>query len=274
MARTLGLVGGAGALPAVMAREARREGWRVVAFALGEPASLAADADRVVPCRLGDVGAILDVLAAEAIRHVVLAGTVRKDGLFREPALALDAAARALLDGSPDWSDEALLRTASAALDRLGIELLDQRRFLGPWLAPGGAAAGPAPEPRVTADIARGVALARELAAHGIGQTVVLRAGSVAAVEAMEGTDEAIRRGLALAGPGAVVVKAAAPAHDYRFDVLAVGVATVGLCAEGRAAALAVEAGRVLLLDRAQVGALAEQAGLSVVGIVGSEPAG
>jgi DUF1009 family protein len=114
--------------------------------------------------------------------------------------------------------------------------------------------------------------VARDLAGHGIGQTVVLRAGSVAAVEAMEGTDETIRRGLALAGPGAVVVKAAAPTHDYRFDVPAVGAATLDLCAEGRAAALAVEAGRVLLLDREHVAAVAERTRISVVGIPGGPP--
>src|SRR5512145_2977837 len=97
-AESLGLVGGAGALPAVMAREARREGWRVVAFALGEPGGLAEAADRVVRCRLGDIGPILEILAAEQIRHVVLAGRVSKDGLFH--GAALDDAARAIVEES------------------------------------------------------------------------------------------------------------------------------------------------------------------------------
>jgi DUF1009 family protein len=253
-----------------MAREARREGWRVVAFALGEPGGLADAADRVVRCRLGDVGPILEILAAEQIHHVVLAGRVSKEGLFH--GAALDAAARAIVEESLDWTDDALLSSASAALASMGIDVLDQRRFLGPWLAPAGPAAGPVPDARVEADLARGAAVARDLAAHRIGQTVVLRAGSVAAVEAMEGTDETIRRGLALAGPGAVVVKAAAPTHDYRFDVPAVGAATLDLCAEGRAAALAVEAGRVLLLDREHVAAVAERARISVVGLPGGRP--
>jgi DUF1009 family protein len=272
VAESLGLVGGAGALPAVMAREARREGWRVVAFALGDPGGLAETADRLVPCRLQNVGPILEVLAAEQIRHVVLAGRVSKDGLFH--GVSLDAAARAVVEESQDWTDDGLLRSATAVLASMGIDVLDQRRFLAPWLAAAGPAAGPPPDPRVEADLARGVAVARALAAHGVGQTVVLRAGSVAAVEAMEGTDATIRRGLALAGPGAVVVKAAAPTHDYRFDVPAVGAATLELCAEGQAAALGVEAGRVLLLDRDRVGAVAEQARISVVGIPGGPPVG
>jgi DUF1009 family protein len=265
MTGSLGLVGGAGDLPALMAREARQAGWRVVAFALTDPAPLARVADRVVPCRLGEVGPIFDVLAAERIRHVVLAGRVRKDGLFL--GMRLDESARALVDRSPDWTDDGLLRTASAALDAMGIELLDQRSFLAPWLAPAGWAAGPPPPEPVRADIGRGLAIARDLARHGIGQTVVLRAGAVGAVEAMEGTDEAIRRGLSLAGPGAVVVKATGPAHDYRFDVPAIGPATLAICVEGRAAAVAVEAGRVLLLDPEAVAALAERTGISVVGV-------
>jgi DUF1009 family protein len=262
---SLGLVGGAGVLPVLMAREARRAGWRVVAFALDDPASLATVADRVVECRLGEVGPVFEVLTSEQIRHVVLAGGVRKDGLFH--GMKLDAAARQLVERSPDWSDDGLLRTATAALSGLGIELLDQRGFLGPWLAPAGRAAGPPTPPGAAADIARGLAVARALAGEGIGQTVVVRAGSVAALEAMEGTDEAIRRGLRLAGPGAVVVKATSPAHDYRFDVPAIGSATLALCAAGQAAAVAVEAGRVLLLDREQIAAEAERTGISVVGV-------
>lgn len=272
MAGALGLVGGAGALPVLMMREARREGWRVIAFALDDPASLQDLADVVVPCRLGEVGPVLEALTREGIRHVVLAGRVWKDGLFQGGAL--DEAGRALLGRSPDWSDEGLLRRAASALEAMGIELLDQRRFLAPWLAPSGRIAGPFADARVRGDIERGVAVARQLAEEGIGQTVVVRAGTIVAVEAMEGTDEAVRRGLTLAGPGAVVVKATGPSHDYRFDVPTVGRATLMLCIRGGAAALAVEAGRVLLMDREAVQAEAERVGVSVVGVTGNSGIG
>jgi DUF1009 family protein len=265
MTRALGLVSGAGALPALMAREARRAGWRVVAFALAAPEPLAPHADRVLPCQLGDVGPILGVLAEEEIRHVVLAGRVRKDVLFQ--GAPLDTAARQLLAQAADWTDEALLGTAVEALAGMGIEVLDQREFLAPWLVPCGAVAGPPVPPELEADVARGLALARELAGRGIGQTVILRSGSVAAVEAMEGTDEAVRRGLALAGRGAVVVKASAPTHDYRLDVPTVGPDTVDCCAAGGAAVLALEAGRVLLLERERVEAEAARVGMSIVGV-------
>jgi DUF1009 family protein len=266
MAAALGLVSGAGALPALMAREARQAGWRVVAFALAAvPEALGPHADRVVPIQLGDVGPILAVLADEGIRHVVLAGRVRKDVLFH--GVQLDPAARDLLSQAADWTDAGLLGAAVEGLAAMGIEVLDQRQFLAPWLVPRGRVAGPPVHPELEADVTRGLSLARELASRGVGQTVVLRAGSVAAVEAMEGTDEAVRRGLALAGRGAVVVKATAPVHDYRLDVPTVGPDTVDCCLAGGAAVLALEAGRVLLLERERVEAEAARTGMSIVGV-------
>jgi DUF1009 family protein len=268
MAQALGLVGGAGALPAIMAREARQAGWRVIAFAFTAPEFLVPHADRVVPCRLGDVAPIFAVLGEEGIRHVVLAGRVRKDVVFQ--GAPLDATARDLLAQAKDWTDEGILGAAVEAAESMGIEVLDQRRFLGPWLAPRGWIAGPSLDPAHVVDVTRGLALAREMASQGVGQTIVLRAGSVAAVEAMEGTDEAVRRGLALAGRGAIVVKASGRGHDYRLDVPTVGLETVACCAAGGAAALAVEAERVLLLQRERVEEEAARVGISIVGVAES----
>src|SRR5262249_11657029 len=171
-----------------------------------------------------------------------------------------------------DWTDESLLVTAVQGLTAMGIKVLDQRQFLAPWLVRHGAVAGPPVRPELEVDVARGLALARELAGRGGGQTVVLRCGSGAAVGAMEGTDETVRRGLALAGRGAVVVKASAPGHDYRLDVPTVGPDTVECCAAGGAAVLALEAGRVLLLERERVEAEAARVGVSIGG--GAERAG
>jgi UDP-2,3-diacylglucosamine hydrolase len=264
----LGLVGGAGLLPTLMAREARAAGWRIVAFALTEPTALLPVVDRVVPLRLDDVGLALETLRSEGVRHLVFAGRVWKDGLLR--AIPVVGVTRALLDQAPDWTDEGLLQTASAALEAMGVELLDQRRFLGRWLAPVGHLAGPPADPAALADARRGLEVARELARLSIGQTVVVKTGAVVAVEALEGTDETIRRGLALAGPGAAVVKAPASGHDYRFDVPAVGPETVARCAAGQARILAVEAGRVLLVDREALVAEAGRGGLTVIGLGGT----
>ncbi len=209
MAEALGLVGGAGTLPALMAREARRAGWRVVAFALAAAEPLVPHADRVVPVRLGDVGT-----------HPVGARRGEGSATWCSPGgSGRTCCSRArrwmrpperLLARAADWSDEGLLETAVQGLAAMGIEVLDQRQFLAPWLVPAGLVAGPPVPPALESDVARGLELAREMAERGVGQTVVLRAGSVAAVEAMEGTDEAVRRGLALTGRGAVVAKSPA----------------------------------------------------------------
>jgi hypothetical protein len=105
------------------------------------------------------------------------------------------------------------------------------------------------------------------MADHGIGQTMVLRHGAVTAVEAVEGTTEAIRRGTALSGPGAVIVKAVGRRHDYRMDMPAVGPETIEAAAAGQAAVLAVEAGRVILVEREAALRTADEAGLALVGI-------
>jgi DUF1009 family protein len=264
----LGLVAGSGSLPLLVARGARAQAGRLVVLALAEAGRFESLAHRVVPCQVGEIGPMLGVLAEEGIRQVVFAGRVPKEGLFH--GASLDAAARGLVARSRDWTDEGLLEAAAQALAGLGIELLDQRRFLAPWLAPEGHLAGPRAPAAVAADIARGAEVARAVARYGIGQTVVVRAGVVAAVEGMEGTDETIRRGLRLAGPGGTVVKAPRPGHDYRFDVPTVGEVTLGMCAEGQAAALALEAGRVALVERDRVTALADTAGISVVGLSGT----
>src|SRR5206468_7767067 len=129
------------------------------------------------------------------------------------------------------------------------ITLLDQREFLGDDLAAAGCWSARTPTEEERRDVERGLGLARQAAEARIGQTVVLRRGAIAAVEALEGTTEAIRRGTALAGPGAVIVKAVAPDHDYRFDTPVVGSESLRAAAAGRASVVAVEAGRVLVVE-------------------------
>ena len=124
-----------------------------------------------------------------------------------------------------------------------------------------------APSEPEWADIRRGLEVARGIADARIGQTVVVRHGAITAVEAVEGTTEAIRRGVTHAGPGAVVVKAVARDHDYRFDVPAIGLETLETAVAGGAAVLAVEAARVVAIDRAALVAAADAAGVALVGV-------
>ncbi len=266
MERALGLMCGAGALPAHVASEARRQGWRVVAFLFADAGALEGFVDRAIPSRLPDIGGVLDGLRREQVSAVVFAGKIWKRDVLAGAA-ASDPAGQALLKAAGGLSDRGLAEAVVETLAALGIEVLDPRDFVAPLLVPPGVLTPRAPSDAEWKDIRLGLSLARQCGGFGVGQTVVVKQGVVAAVEGVEGTSETIRRGCGLAGPGAVVVKAVAPRHDYRFDVPAVGSETVSALAQGRAGALAVEAGKVLLLDRDAVVARAGRDGIAIVSL-------
>ena len=254
---------GAGLLPALMAAEARRQGWRVVAFAFPGAPDLGAHAARTIASRLSEMGPIIGALQTERVAGVALSGKFWIGDLLR--AEAPDAAHARMAQGAGALVDANIASVIDATLAGLGIELLDQRAFLGAALAPEGCWTARGPSNAERADIRRGFEVARLVASASIGQTVVLRRGAVSAVEASEGTTDAIRRGTALAGPGAVVVKAVAPGHDFRFDTPVIGLETLEAAAAGHAAAVAIEAGRVLVLDREAIVRRADEARIALV---------
>ncbi len=269
MERTLALMAGAGVLPARAAGEAARQGWRVVAFAFEDAPGLDGAAAEVIPSGLHELQPVIAGLMARRVAAALFVGTFTKRRVLdhAQRGAEADDTTRAL--GARGLSDEVLSGVAVAALEAMGIEVLDQRGFLGPWMMPPGHLAGPAPTPTLEAEMREGWKLARRLAVEGIGQTVVRAFGVTVAVEAAEGTDETVRRGTRLAGPGAVVVKGVAPGNDYRFDTPSIGPSTLEALAAGHAAGLGVEAGRILLVDREAVVRAAGQAGITVVGLDG-----
>lgn len=264
MERRLAVMAGAGVLPGRAAAEAARQGWRVVALAFDEAAGLDAHAERVVPSALTDIQEVLRTLAAERVQAAVFVGKFWKQRVFDEVGETDEAGRRLALGG---LSDDALAGMVVATLAGMGIEVLDQRPFLSPWIMGPGTVTSREPAPAEWDEIRAGFALARRLAEHGIGQTVVRSRGVTLAVEAAEGTDETIRRGARLAGRGAVVVKAVAAGHDFRFDIPTVGPATVEAMAEGGATALAVDGSKVLLVDGEEAVRVAERAGIAVVSV-------
>jgi hypothetical protein len=163
--------------------------------------------------------------------------------------------------------DTSLVEAVVATLGRMDIALLDQRPFLGDWLGARGCWSAREPTDGEWSDIRRGLEVARLVATAGVGQTVIVKRGAVSAVEAVEGTTEAIRRGTAHAGPGAVVVKAVARAHDYRFDTPTVGPDTIEAAMAGGATVVAVEADRVMVLDKDECVRIANGKGMALMGV-------
>jgi UDP-2,3-diacylglucosamine hydrolase len=262
--RSLGLMCGAGEVPALMARQARQHGWRVVAFAFAPPtAAVVGTATRVVPCDMREIGPVVAALLEEKVSGVLLSGKFWMGDLLRADQVddthrAMAARAGSLLDGNVK---AVLLST----LTGMGIELLDQRPFLGDGLPAEGVLGARTPSEAEWADVRRGLDVARAAATLSIGQTVVVRRGAVSAVEAIEGTTAAVRRGTALGGPGAVVVKAVAADHDFRFDVPTIGPETIAAAAEGGASVVAFAAGCVFVLDREATTRRADAAGIALV---------
>lgn len=261
----LGLIAGCGPLPLIAAREAKGRGLRVVAVALREETDPALDglADRTVWVRLGQLSALLRAFRREGVAEAIMAGKVHMTHLFSQ--IRPDLRGARLFARLRDRSGDAIMEGVAEELAKEGITLRRCTDFLQSILLGAGVLTRRGPTTAERDDIRFGQEIARMISALRIGQTVVVKRGTVVAVESIEGTDAAIRRGGVLGKDGVVVVKASRPDHDFRFDVPVIGRGTVEVLREVRGRALAVEAGRTLCLDREEMVALADEAGITIV---------
>lgn len=270
MSSVKGLIAGLGRFPIEVARAAREGGTRVVAVALkglAEP-ELEAWVDRFEWVHLGQVERLMQVFQEAGASDLVMAGKVPKTFLWQKPELIQpDATALQVMKGLQDRKDDSLLGAVADLLEDQGFRLLGQAELAPALFAEEGQLGRVAPAEAQLRDIAFGWPMAKAIGALDVGQTVVVRGAAVLALEAVEGTDEAVRRGCALGEPGAVVVKVAKPAQDMRFDVPVIGATTVEALAEGGALALAVEADKTVILERARVVELADRAGIALLGV-------
>ena len=271
---TLGLVAGSGRLPAELAASARRAGWRVVAVGLVELADseLAQHVDAFEWAHVGDFGRLFAVLQAAGAVDVALAGKVPKNFLWqRRDVVRPDARALAALAKLADRRDDSLLGAVVQVIEAEGLRVRSQLELAPDLCAPTGVLGKVRPTRAQEEDVAFGWPVAKTLGALDIGQSVVVQGKAVLALEAVEGTDRAIERGIQLAEPGrgVVLVKVAKPAQDPRFDVPTIGLATLRTLAKGGAGVLAVEAGLTLVLERDALVAEADAAGVALLGVDG-----
>jgi hypothetical protein len=267
--RVLGLIAGQGVFPLEVARMARRRGLRVACVALREQArpEIAGEVESITWIYPGEVTAGLAAFRAAGVQDVVMAGKVAKSDLFRNPErLRIDATAASLLGELTDRKDDTILAKLAQSLEALGLHLLPQYALTPDLLVAEGVLTATAPSEAQRADIAFGLPIAKAIGRLDIGQTVVVKDRAVLAVEAIEGTDAAIRRGGAIAS-GACVVKVAKPSQDPRFDVPTIGPATVAVLAESRVAVLAFEAGATVVLERDTMVREADAHGIAIVAV-------
>jgi DUF1009 family protein len=269
----LGLIAGNGRFPFLAAAGARRAGRRVVAVAIREEADpgLEAAVDELHWVGLGQLGRCIDVLKAGGASEALMAGQVKHRQIFSR--LVPDLKLMGVLARLAVKSTDSLIGGVADALAREGITLLPSTAFLTDQMAATGPMTRRRPTGGEAKDIEYGQRVARALAGMDLGQTVAVKDRAAVALEAMEGTDEVIRRAGAIAGAGVVVVKVAKPRQDMRFDVPVVGRGTLLALAAAGARTLAVDAGKTLLIDKAEFLAEADGRDLAVWGMEPQEPA-
>lgn len=262
----LGLIAGNGVFPIEVAAAARRRGIGVIAVAhRGETdPALAKLCDQITWIRVGELQTMIDAFKRAGVAEAAMAGGIARARLGE--SFAPDARAIAMLQRVGRFSDDAILRAVAAEVESDGITMIDPVPLLDDALAGRGRLAGPEPTPAQHGDLALAFAVMRSLGSFDVGQAAAVRDGVVGAIEAVEGTDAALRRAAALCGRGLVVAKAAKPGQDLRFDRPAIGPATIELLAEIGAAMIGVEAGQAMILERARTLSAAERAGVTVWG--------
>ena len=249
----LGIIAGNGEFPLILAREARAQGaGHIVAVAFDGETNREIDrcADEVEWIKIGQLNKLVEAFTSRGVTRAVMAGGIAPSNLFKN--LRLDFRMMAVAARLKVRNAETIFGAIAEELAKDGVTLLDPRPFLGESVPKAGHLTRGTPDKQQQEDIAFGLTIAKEVSRLDIGQTVVIKEGTVLAVEGFEGTDECIRRGGALAGDqgGAVVVKVSKPNHDFRFDIPCVGLRTIESCAAGKVAVLAIEAGSSLLLDK------------------------
>lgn len=256
---TIGLIAGGGELPLLFARQAGLRGYSIQTAAIRGSASPSVGklSDAATWISIGQLGALIGFFKKRGVKRAVMHGKVQHSQLFKN--FRLDWKAFRVWSRLKDRSGEALLKAVGTELQRSGITLLDGRTFMEETLIPKGWLTGDRAQGAAPAVLAYGLKHARALAKAGVGQTLVVKGNAVAAVEAMEGTDEAIRRAGRWAGPGTIAVKVASPRQDWRFDIPTLGPRTLQSLAHAKASGIVVEAGRTFLLNREKTIALAEK---------------
>ncbi|MBI4515263.1 MAG: UDP-2,3-diacylglucosamine diphosphatase LpxI [Deltaproteobacteria bacterium] len=263
----VGLIAGNGRFPLLFAQTARAAGVAVVAVAHeGETlAELAQAVDSLTWIKVGELDRVIEVFRSHQVERAVMAGGIHKATLLEH--FAPDQRALRVLARATTFSDDAVLRAMAAELESEGIAVVDSLLFLQPIVTPAGVLTTQAPDERQWRDIRHGFEVAKGIGRYDIGQSVVVQSGMILAVEAIEGTDAAMRRAGELGARGAVLVKASKPGQDLRFDVPAAGPETVAVARAAGIAVLALEAGKTLMLDRAEFLAQAQAAAVAVVGV-------
>ena len=266
---SLGLIAGNRSLPLEFARQARAAGVKrliAVAFENETDPALAGLVDEIVWLKVGQLSKMISAFADRGVKRCVMAGQIAPKNLYD---LRPDLRAMSLLFRLKEKNAHTIFGAIADELKKDGVELIDATPWLKSLMPQAGFHLGPELSDEQRADVEFGFRIAREVSRLEIGQTVVVKKGTVLAVEGFEGTDKCLARGGELAGKdgGAVAVKVAKVNHDMRFDIPCIGLPTLETCAHAGISVLALEAGKTLLLEQEACGQLAKKNKISVTTI-------
>jgi UDP-2,3-diacylglucosamine hydrolase len=262
---TLGIIAGNGVYPRLLADAARKAGVKEIiaaAFTSETDPVLVQHVDLIEWMRVGQLNRLLKFFSQHKVHHAIMAGQIAPKNLFD---LRPDLKALLLLGKLKERNAESIFAAIADELARTDVELLPATSFLEDSLASPGLIAGAKLSRREEEDVDLGWTMAKEIARLDIGQTVIVKNGSVLAVEALEGTNDAIRRGGTLGREHAVMIKVAKPNQDMRFDVPVIGLETIHVAAEAKLRVIAIESEKTLLLERTLIIDLAARSNMSIV---------
>jgi len=262
------IVAGNGHFPFLVLQAARDQGIDPLVVGIKEEASpeLTSVASAIHWLSLGEVSKLLDLLVAERVGKLVLAGQVKHAQLFS--TIKPDGLVSRVLKSLPRKNTDSLIGIFVRMVESRGIQVVDSTMFLKPLVPDAGPLTRRAPDPEEKSDIEYGREIAKKIAGLDIGQTIVVSGRACVAVEAMEGTDAVIERAAGLSnGRALAVVKVSKPCQDMRFDVPVVGRKTIQVMRRSNARVLAVDAGKTLLFERAALIKEADEAGIAIMGM-------
>ena len=261
----IGLVAGRGTYPRLVLEGARQDGRELVVAAFeGETEPTVASRGRPSTwLRVGQLGGLVSFFKKQGVDRAIFAGQITPKRLYD---LRPDLKALWILAQLKERNAATLFGAVVKELEKAGIRVLPATTFMEDHLAKPGLIAGPRPPLHLSADIKFGWPLAKAVARLNIGQSLVVRKGTVMAVEGFDGTDATLKRGGLVAGQDATALKVTAPAQDMRFDVPVIGPKTIQSAAEGKVRTLVLEAGRTLVLELEEVKKLSERHKITVWG--------
>jgi len=261
----LGIIAGNGVYPRILAAAARKAGVNKIvaaAFTNETDSSIDKHVDVVEWLRVGQLSRLLKFFREHEVHLAIMAGQIAPKNLFD---LRPDVKALVVLAKLKQRNAESIFTAIADELKKVDVDLLPATTFLEDNLAAKGLIAGAKLSRAEEEDVDLAWNVAKEIARLDIGQTIIIKNGTVLAVEAFEGTNDAIKRGGALAREGAVMIKVAKPNQDMRFDVPVIGVETIKIAADAKLRVIAVESGKTLLLERDAIVDLAKHANISIV---------